>query len=306
MTTVDTLSGIRALVNAAYSAESAGARGLWVGQLRRWRVTVEVGDLVLMTRVDRRVAIGRISGPYEYRSAADAELRHARRVEWLAERVPRRLLRPIVGSSFGSPQTVYEVRAADAGSLLEAALASGDLQAAADEDSLLGTTLARPAAGTMAYPETPVDLVPWSPPLPASVQLAAVRERLTGGPLGWILEQVDTELDADSGRPWPTDAAADAGRWASPAEAEQEREAAFQLRRHLEALRRVLIDVPSMERETLRLLGRAADRPRVRVEFTAAPGRPARTVIDPGGTRRELVPLDRLFQRALSEADNSA
>jgi predicted Mrr-cat superfamily restriction endonuclease len=89
---------------------------------------MQPGDLVVMPRKDSpTVAIGRVTGPYEYRAEEpDTSRRHVRPVEWLRTDVPRSEVRPDLEASVNTPMTYCELNAGDA-SLRVARLARGEV-----------------------------------------------------------------------------------------------------------------------------------------------------------------------------------
>ena len=63
--------------------------GNFAGQLWAFAVAMKEGDLVVLPRkLTSQIAIGRVTGPYEYRQVDDA-FRHTRPVEWLQTDLPR-------------------------------------------------------------------------------------------------------------------------------------------------------------------------------------------------------------------------
>jgi restriction system protein len=80
-----------------------------------WNFVHEIrnGDAVVLPRKGPRVvAVGNISGGYEYRP--DTEAPHARSVDWKAVEIPRADFDQDLLYSFGGLATVYQVRANDA------------------------------------------------------------------------------------------------------------------------------------------------------------------------------------------------
>lgn len=88
----------------------------WTGQL--WTFTAEIhdGDLVVMPLHTRsgRLAIGRITGPYEYRADEPAGFRHVRGVAWLGADFPREEFKPDLRASMRSLLTVCRLARNDA------------------------------------------------------------------------------------------------------------------------------------------------------------------------------------------------
>ncbi|WP_160050533.1 restriction endonuclease [Nocardiopsis sp. FR4] len=83
-------------------------------QLWAFRSGIHQGDLVVLPLKTRSViAIGRVSGDYEYRSANESGCRHVRRVEWLRDDIPRSAIRQDLLYSLGAFLTVCQVKRND-------------------------------------------------------------------------------------------------------------------------------------------------------------------------------------------------
>lgn len=82
---------IRQALTAAYPKVSDKVIGNWTGQLLRFKEQIKVGDFVVMPLHTKpgRVAVGRVSGPYEYRAVKPQGFRQVRRVTWLQTDLPR-------------------------------------------------------------------------------------------------------------------------------------------------------------------------------------------------------------------------
>ena len=107
------VDAVRALVEETYPGKSAYVLANRTGQLWRFRGEMAVGDLVVLPRLGHRLAIGQVTGDYEWRPADGAtglpEL-HARSVRWLRTDVPRAEIESDLRDSLGSLLTVYELR----------------------------------------------------------------------------------------------------------------------------------------------------------------------------------------------------
>jgi len=83
----------------------------YVGQWWTLLDRMQVDDLVVMPLKSRgTIAVGRVNGPYCYRSEPDAVVRHTRPVEWLAQDVPRDAFDQDLLYSFGAFLTVGGVK----------------------------------------------------------------------------------------------------------------------------------------------------------------------------------------------------
>ncbi|RSR93927.1 restriction endonuclease, partial [Streptomyces sp. WAC00469] len=104
-----TRDGIRAAVTAAYPEEGPYTVGNWAGQLHRFVHQIRPGDLVVLPARSGLVAVGRVTGDYEYRPEAADGMRHARRVDWLVTDVDRQSVQSDLLDSMGSLLTVFEL-----------------------------------------------------------------------------------------------------------------------------------------------------------------------------------------------------
>ncbi|POM27639.1 CBS domain protein [Actinomadura rubteroloni] len=106
---------LRALIAQAYPGGGKARIANWTGQLWRFRAVIEVGDHVVMPVKSRgTVAIGRVTGPYEYRADAPEGFRHVRPVQWLRTDIPRDAIKQDLLDSMGSLLTVCGLHRADA------------------------------------------------------------------------------------------------------------------------------------------------------------------------------------------------
>jgi restriction system protein len=107
---VSTRDDLRALVHRAYPDAPLGRVASYVRQLWAFRHTIATGDLVaLPLKTTREVAIGRITGEYQYFRDLPRTARHLRTVEWLTTDVPREAIRQDLRYTLGAGMTVCEV-----------------------------------------------------------------------------------------------------------------------------------------------------------------------------------------------------
>lgn len=103
----ETREGLRDQVRETYPKAGKAVVANWTGQLWRFRELMKPGDLVVMPLKNRpQIAIGRVTGPYEFRGDADPNFRHVRLVEWVRRDVPRSAVRLDLLQSMGSLLTV--------------------------------------------------------------------------------------------------------------------------------------------------------------------------------------------------------
>lgn len=96
-----------------------------VSQLWNFANEIQDGDMVLLPRKSPKVvAVGKVSGPYEYTPGQMGALPHTRKVHWLVDDVPRSNFSQDILNSLGGLATVFQIRANDAesriGKVLEA------------------------------------------------------------------------------------------------------------------------------------------------------------------------------------------
>jgi restriction system protein len=82
----------------------------YVQQLWAFRHGIAVGDLVVLPcKTTRQVAIGRVTGEYQYLPDLPRTARHLRMVEWHATDLPRDAIGRDLRNSLGVGMTVCEV-----------------------------------------------------------------------------------------------------------------------------------------------------------------------------------------------------
>ncbi|MGW3625693.1 CBS domain-containing protein [Streptomyces sp. NPDC000880] len=114
LTSCSTIEDIGALVEATYPDEPAGALISWKHQLWRF-LTMDIGDFVVMPRKFQKiVAIGRLTGEYEFRGDQPPGLRHTRTVDWLVRDLDRAAIKGDLRDSMGAYLTISELTRRDA------------------------------------------------------------------------------------------------------------------------------------------------------------------------------------------------
>ena len=117
---------VRAVVEASYPGEPAKRIINWTGQIWAFVVPMKVGDWVVLPRKETAlVAIGEITGPYEFDSKAVEPFRHRRAVKWLNKEVPRSVFGQDLLYSFGAFMTVCAITRNDAEKRVRAMPARG-------------------------------------------------------------------------------------------------------------------------------------------------------------------------------------
>ncbi|MEV5836780.1 CBS domain-containing protein [Nocardia sp. NPDC052112] len=107
---------LTAALQKAYPNAGRTVIGNWTGQLWKFDTEIKYGDLVLMPLKTRPgyVAVGRVSGPYEYRADEPEDFRQVRKVDWVRPDLPWEAIRPDLRASLGSLLTVCGLTRHDA------------------------------------------------------------------------------------------------------------------------------------------------------------------------------------------------
>ena len=110
LSSIKTRDELRALHEKVYSEPNARIVGNHVGQIWGFLCGIETGDLVVLPlKRQAAVAIGRVEGPYKYRTDLADNLRHTRPIEWLRTDLPRVSLEQDLLYSLGSLLTVCRI-----------------------------------------------------------------------------------------------------------------------------------------------------------------------------------------------------
>lgn len=106
---------LRAELGKAYPRENPRVLSNWLGQLWRFRSVMQPGDIVVLPKKDGTLALGYLTGNYEYRAEAADGMRHVRTVDWKRTEVDRaQSVRGGLRASLGSLLTISELRRFDA------------------------------------------------------------------------------------------------------------------------------------------------------------------------------------------------
>lgn len=116
ITGCDTREGIRLALEKAYPDSPVNVIANWTGQLWRFTNQIAVGDHIVMPLHTNpgHVAIGNVTGGYEYRGTEPVGFRHTRAVQWLRKDIPRDSFRPDLRASITSLLTVCGLTRNDA------------------------------------------------------------------------------------------------------------------------------------------------------------------------------------------------
>ncbi|XVQ11436.1 CBS domain-containing protein [Spirillospora sp. CA-255316] len=135
---IQTRDELAAAVREAYPGVARNVLSNWTGQL--WRFTQEIspGDFVVMPRKTNPVtfAVGRVTGPYEYRANEPIDFRHVRKVEWIHKEIPNEAVKPDLRASLGSLLTVCRLKRNDAARRIAALARTGTDPGLDDEEEV--------------------------------------------------------------------------------------------------------------------------------------------------------------------------
>jgi restriction system protein len=104
---------LKIVYSKAFPEASKGKVGNVVGQIWRFIHDIQTGDLVaLPLKLQRAIAIGKVSGDYEYREVDSVNL-HTRKITWL-KNIPRSEFDQGILYSLGAFMTVCQISRYDA------------------------------------------------------------------------------------------------------------------------------------------------------------------------------------------------
>ena len=136
---------------AAYPDSGRASLANYVGQLWSLVNRMQDGDLVVLTvKTNGTVAVGRIIGPYEYRTDLGDDLQHVRPVKWIARDVPRDAFDQDLLYSFGAFLTFGRVRRDNAASRVLQAIHHGERTSGLDSQIEAEIAEAAPDIGELA------------------------------------------------------------------------------------------------------------------------------------------------------------
>ena len=123
LTTATAPAGVATAVQAALPRAKSGQVRSLTGQLTSFTLRMAVDNLVAMPlkRNPGQVAIGRVTGPYQYRLIGD-EHRHTRAIEWQSGTVSTNRFRDDIVVRLKLPATVIQIRTPDAARRFQAVL----------------------------------------------------------------------------------------------------------------------------------------------------------------------------------------
>lgn len=97
------------VVTSTFQGEPAGKIANFAGQLWALRGRIKPGDLMVMPlKTTKQIALGRVTGPYEYRSAEeDPNKRHVVPVDWERIDLPRSAVKQDLLFTLGSAMSIF-------------------------------------------------------------------------------------------------------------------------------------------------------------------------------------------------------
>ncbi len=114
---------LRTLIEASYPNRPQAAISNFTGRLWSFRERMEKGDLVVMPLTGHAaVAVGEVTGPYQYRPELPERATHVRPTRWLTTDLSRNTLDPDIRQCLNSRGTIGEIHAPDAEARVRAAL----------------------------------------------------------------------------------------------------------------------------------------------------------------------------------------
>ncbi len=108
---VKTREDLRVLLEATYPDAGSGRITNWAGQLWAFLDRVQADDLVVLPlKHTPAIAIGKVTGGYNFRADLPRDARHVRPVRWLRTDIPRTAVGQDLLYSLGAFMTVCELR----------------------------------------------------------------------------------------------------------------------------------------------------------------------------------------------------
>ncbi|MDJ0346968.1 CBS domain-containing protein [Streptomyces sp. H10-C2] len=145
LSTCQSIDELDAVLDKTYPQVAAGTRNNWKHQLWRFKAKMSVGDFVVMPRKFQPfVAVGEVTGPYEYRADAEPGFRHVRPVSWRRKDVMRAAIGGDLRDSMGAFLTVSGLSRRNAAQRVQELASSGidpgydgDIEPPADATALV-------------------------------------------------------------------------------------------------------------------------------------------------------------------------
>lgn len=111
LSTFSSREELKALMEETYPDRKKRAISNFTGQVWAFYQKIKIGDLVaLPLKTQSAVALGKITGPYEYRKDSGEDMHHTRKVEWIRKDIPRTDFDQDILYSLGAFMTVCRIR----------------------------------------------------------------------------------------------------------------------------------------------------------------------------------------------------
>lgn len=126
LTAIASREELAGVVAEAYPEGAPGMRANATGQLWRMRSEIKVGDLVAMPlKHSAQIALGTVTGGYEYLQEEDQNKRHVLTVHWRRADLPRTVIKQDLLHSLGGAMTVFGISRHDGARRLRQLMESG-------------------------------------------------------------------------------------------------------------------------------------------------------------------------------------
>jgi restriction system protein len=110
LSSIKNKADLRALIEAQYPDSSKNRMSNFTGQIWAFVDRIKPNDLVaLPLKSQPAIAIGKVTGPYTYRTDLSAEIRHTRPVQWIKTDIPRTAFDQNLLYSLGAMMTVCQI-----------------------------------------------------------------------------------------------------------------------------------------------------------------------------------------------------
>ena len=133
---VTSRAALEELVRATYPDAGKGRIANWVGQLWAFRERMQDGDLVVLPlKTQSAIAIGKVAGPYVFRSDLGSDIHHTRPVKWIKTDIPRARFDQDLLYTFGAFMTVCQIKRHNAEERITAMLSGQPAPPALSEET---------------------------------------------------------------------------------------------------------------------------------------------------------------------------
>lgn len=175
-------SDFKAFVRATYPELKDGAVTNYAGQLFAFAHRIEIGDLVVLPlKTVHQIAIGKVTGPYEFARDAEPNQRHRRAVTWKATDLPRTAVKQDLLYSLGAFMTICNVSRHDAVKRLESLMETGNDPGSDEANAVIPGT-----SGEDAGDGAPFDFVD----VATTAITAAIAEEFAGHALAQLVAAI--------------------------------------------------------------------------------------------------------------------